>query len=326
MKNKSLDHNSKPIVFALIGPTCTYKSSIGIDLASSSSSEYPFEIISADSRLVYKGMDIGTSKPSLEERKNIPHYMIDLVEPGIDYSVGLYKKDAERKIKEIFSKNKIPLFVGGTGLYLNSVLLGLSIPEVKPDVSFRRQLKSLSQEDLYLRLMRIDPKACEKIHKNDNFRTVRALEVIYKTNKLFSSLKSYVKLPFKVIWIGLTYENRDLHFERIKKRTYNFCKDGFVEEVRRLLDTYGEIDLFKRTIGYSEAIDFLKHKIKLTEMVEKITMHTKQFSKRQKTWFRANKEIKWIPLDDLSYKDALERAFSLIEEGSFANTSMVSIS
>lgn len=313
---------SKKTIYALVGPSCTNKSRLGIDLACN----LPFEIISADSRLIYKGMDIGTSKPREEERKGVPHYMIDLIEPGSSYSVGLYKRDAENKINYILFKKKIPLFVGGTGLYLNSILLGLSIPEVKPDVSFRRQLKEYTQEELYRNLKKLDPEAAKVIHPNDNFRTIRALEVIYKTNKLFSKLKKVKELPFNVVWIGLTYKNKDLHIEKIKKRTFEFCSNGFLDEVTNLLDKYGELDLFKSTIGYSEAIDFLKGKIKLTEMVEKVTLRTRQLVKRQMTWFRANKDIQWIYLDDVNYSEALERVFNLIQDGSLAKTSSVSIS
>ena len=134
-------------------------------------------------------MDIGTSKPTPHERKAVPHYLIDLLKPNEEYTAALYKKDALKKTNEIFKAGKIPLFVGGTGLYLNSVLLGLSIPEVKPDKGFREQLRDKTQEELYERLKSLDPKACETIHKNDNVRTIRALEVIYKTSKLFSDLK-----------------------------------------------------------------------------------------------------------------------------------------
>lgn len=306
----------------MIGSTCTGKSAIGIDLAN----KLPFEIISADSRLVYKGMDIGTSKPTLNERKNIPHYMIDIVEPGADYSVALYKRETENIIKDIFKRDKIPLFVGGTGLYLNSVLLGLSIPEVKPDLSLRRQLRELSQEELYKKLAELDIDATKIIHKNDNFRTIRALEVIYKTNKLFSKLKTIRELPYEVCWIGLAYHDRKLHVEKIKSRTESFCSNGFIDEVKGLIEKYGEPDLFKNTIGYKEAIDYIKGRTDKNQMIEKITLSTKQFAKRQMTWFKANKKIKWICLDDLDYKSALDEVFNLIQDGSFAKTSSVSIS
>ncbi len=312
----------KQTVYALVGPTCTYKSGIAIELAK----KYPFEIISADSRLIYKEMDIGTSKPTLDEMSNIPHYMIDLIDPTENYSVSLYKKEAEEKINSIFSKGKIPLLVGGTGLYLNSVLLGLSPPEVKPDLSFRRQLKEFTQEELYENLKNLDPKATEIIHRNDNFRTVRALEVIYKTNKLFSRLKTVKELPFRVAWIGLTYKDRELHTERIRKRAEAFCRNGFIDEVRELLGKYGELDLLKKTIGYSEVIQYLKNLLDKEKLVEKITLNTRHLAKRQMTWFKANKNINWNYLDELNYKEALERVFNLIEEGSLAKTSIVSMS
>ncbi len=322
MKNLQTSENLHKVVYALVGPTCTYKSNIAVDLAK----KYPFEIVSADSRLIYKEMDIGTSKPTIKEMQEVPHYMIDLALPSENYSVGLYKKESEEKINDIFSRSKIPLFVGGTGLYLNSVLLGLSIPEVKPDLSLRRQLKEFTQEELYKNLNKLDPKAAEIIHKNDNFRTIRALEVIYKTNKLFSELKTINELPFRVVWIGLTYKERELHTENIRNRAEAFCENGFVEEVRYLLDKYGELDLFKRTIGYLEVMQYLKNLFDKEQLVEKITLNTRRLVKRQMTWFRANKGIKWEYLDELDYKGALERVFNLIDEGSFAKTSKVSMS
>ncbi len=310
--------STKPLIIAIVGPTCTKKSDLAIQLAK----KYPFEIISADSRLVYKYMDIGTSKPSTEERQLIPHHMIDIIEPGKDYSVGLYKKEAEREINDLLAKKKTPLFVGGTGLYLNSVLLGLSIPEVKADLSFRRQLKNFTQEELYQNLKEMDPKATDIIHKNDNFRTIRALEIIYKTNKLYSRLRVTREPPYNVIWIGLTYKDKDSHRAEIQKRTEKFCSNGFIDEVQYLIDKYGELDLFKNTIGYCEVIDFLKNRIDKNKMLEKITVSTKQLAKRQMTWFRVNKKINWIFWDNYN----LEEALSLTEELSLANTSIVSSS
>lgn len=313
---------SKQTVYAVVGPTCTYKSGIAIELAK----KYPFEIISADSRLIYKEMDIGTSKPSSNELSEVTHHMINLAEPHESYSVGLYKKEAEEKINNIFASGKTPLFVGGTGLYLNSVLLGLSIPEVKPDLSFRRQLKEFTQEELYENLSKLDPKASEVIHKNDNFRTVRALEVIYKTNKLFSRLKAVKELPFRVVWIGLTYKDREIHTEKIRQRAEIFCKNGFIDEVKNLLEKYGELDLFKRTIGYGEVLEYLKNSFDKDKLVEKITLNTRRLVKRQTTWFRSNKQINWQYLDEKSYEDTLKSVFNFVEEGSLANTSSVSIS
>lgn len=310
----------KKKIFALVGPSCTFKTAISIELAK----KFPFEIISADSRLVYKGMDIGTSKPTLEERAGISHHLIDVIEPDKNYSVAIYKNECEIRIQEILKKGKIPLFVGGTGLYLNAVLLGLSLPEVQPDVSFRRQLRDLSQEELYKRLQSLDPKATEIIHRNDNFRTIRALEVIYKTNKLFSELKSVKESPYDVTWIGLGYEDRDFHETLIKKRAFGFCGSGLIEEVKGLISQYGELDIFRKTIGYSEVLDFLKNNYTLEEMIDKVTQNTRALVKRQMTWFRANKNISWVCLDKLDYRDALDKVLSLIDEGSLANTSIVS--
>lgn len=299
---------NKKTVFAIVGPTCTYKTGISIEL----SKENSFEIISADSRLVYRHMDIGTSKPTVEERGSIPHYMIDVASPGKDYTVGLYKREAEKLIEEIFKRNKTPLFVGGTGLYLNSVLTGLSIPKVEPDEELRKELNKISQQELYSELKEIDPKACEKIHENDTFRTVRALEVIKKTGNLFSDSKKIHPLPFEVKWIGLTFDDRETHTRLFRKRAELFLENGFIDEVKFLLDKYGELKLFRDTIGYKEVIEYLKDEVNKDEMVEKITLSTRQFAKRQRTWFRQNKEINWIYLDDKSIGMALDEAKKLV--------------
>lgn len=314
--------NSQQTIYALVGPTCTFKSALAIDLAS----KVPFEIISCDSRLVYKSMDIGTSKPLLIDQKKVPHYMIDVVEPSFNYSVALYKNGANLAIEDIFSRNKIPLVVGGSGLYLNSILSGLSIPSVKPDLDLRKELKKIPQHELYKKLIELDSPSCEVIDKNDNFRTIRALEVIYKTNKQFSSQKLLQKLPYKVFWIGLTYNDRKIHTEKIRDRAKGFCNNDFIDEVKYLVAKYGKLDLFKNTIGYKEAINFLSNKLNLDEMFNQITLHTKQFAKRQMTWFKANKNINWVYLDGLDYNCALANVFNLIEERSLAKTSIVSIS
>lgn len=291
-----MNAKNKNIVFALVGPTCTLKSDVALNI----SQKYPFEIISADSRLVYKEMDIGTSKPSVEERKQVSHHMIDVVNPNDGYTVALYKNEVEKLIDDIFQRGKLPLFVGGTGLYLDAVLSGFSIPKVEPDEDLRKNLKDTPQEELYEKLNKLDPKASEKIHENDNFRVVRALEVIYLTGGLFSEQKKKKDLPFNVEWIGLAYKDKKLHLERIKKRTEKFLKDGLIDETNSLLKKYGKLDLFKNTIGYKEAIDFLDGKISKEDMMEEIILNTKKYAKRQMTWFKANKEIKWVYVDDLA--------------------------
>ncbi|MBI1858138.1 MAG: tRNA (adenosine(37)-N6)-dimethylallyltransferase MiaA [Candidatus Melainabacteria bacterium] len=291
-----VDQNKKNI-FAIVGSTCTFKSDVALNLAK----KYPFEIISADSRLVYKDMDIGTSKPSAEERGKVPHHMIDVVTPDVNYTVALYKNEVEKLIEDIFDRDKLPLFVGGTGLYLNAVLSGFSIPKVEPDEDLRKKLNDIPQEELYDRLKDLDPKAAEKIHENDNFRTVRALEVIYATGDLFSKQKKTIDLPFNVVWIGLAYKDKKLHFEKIKKRTISFLKNGLIDETNMLLKKYGELDLFKNTIGYKETIEFLSGKVNKEEMEENIALNTKQYAKRQMTWFKANKDIGWVYLDDVAH-------------------------
>lgn len=281
-------------VIAICGPTCTHKSKIAIELAK----KYPIEIISADSRLIYKYMDIGTCKPSVSEMEGIPHHMIDIVEPNEEFSVGNYKSQVEKIILEIQAKDKMPLLVGGTGLYLNAVLGGLSIPKVESDKEYRESVKNIPQMELHFKLKKLDPEAAKKIHENDNFRTVRALEVIEKTGELFSRQKKIHDLPFEVKWIGINYKDVSVHNEKIKQRTSSFCNEGFFKEVESLLKKYGELEIFKNTIGYNEAIKYLKNEINKEELIEEIFINTRQYAKRQRTWFKANKKINWLYLDE----------------------------
>lgn len=276
----------KPKVIAIVGPTASGKTSWAIEYAKKNNGE----IISADSRLVYKGFDIGTAKPSFEERQDIPHHMIDIVEPEVDYSAGLYAKEAENKIYEILSRNKTPIIVGGTGLYFRLLLENYDIPQVEPDYELRENLSKLSFDELYEMLASENPQRAQEIEKNDKKKIIRAIELQKKIDK---PLSEYKKEPlFDVDWYGLNYP-RDVLYDRINRRVDLMVRDGLVEETEYLLKKHGRIKNLVCTIGYQEIIDYLDNKVSLEDAVNKLKQNTRNYAKRQLTWFRKNQAIKW---------------------------------
>ncbi len=276
----------KPKVIAVVGPTASGKTSFAISLAEKNNGE----IVSADSRLVYIGFDIGTAKPSIEEREGIPHHMIDIVEPEVDYSAGLYAQEAEKKILDISARGKLPIIVGGTGLYFRLLLENYDVPKVEPDYDLRQELSLLSFDELYKILLKTDSVRAAEISKNDKKKIIRAIEIAKHLEKPLSEYKKEPK--FDVEWIGLNYP-RDILYERINKRVDIMIKDGLVEETEYLLKKHGRIKNIIYTIGYQEIVSYLDNEISLEEAKEKIKQNTRNYAKRQLTWFRKNSLIKW---------------------------------
>ena len=280
MKENSLKNK----VIAVVGPTASGKTKFAVELAQ----KIDGEIISADSRLVYKGFDIGTAKPSIEERGGIPHYMIDIAEPEEDYSAGLYANEAKKVINDIRSRGKIPIVAGGTGLYINILLMNYDLPKVEPDYELREQLRA--QEDLSGILAAIDPAAAQNIDKNDRKKLIRAIEIVKKTGR---PLAQKINNPeYDVEWIGLNYP-RDVLYERINMRVDEMINSGLVDETKKLLQKHGRIPNLLYTIGYQEVIQYLDGEFTLEEAVDKLKQNTRRYAKRQLTWFRKNPEIKW---------------------------------
>ena len=275
-------------VVAIVGPTASGKTSYAIDYAK----QHNGEIISADSRLVYKGFDIGTAKPTPEERQGIKHYLIDIVDPTYDYSVVQFVKDAEKAITEIVSKGKLPIITGGTGLYLKGLLEGYDFPEMQTDYELREKLKQLEVKELYDELSRLDPVSAQNIEQNDKKKIIRALEVIKSLNRPLSEVRGVKEHPYDVEWIGLNFPRNEL-YERINKRVDMMLELGLVEETERLLDQYGRIQNLLHTIGYQEIIAHLDGIMTLEEAADKLKQNTRNYAKRQLTWFRKNENIKW---------------------------------
>lgn len=282
-------NSSKKIkVIAVVGPTASGKSAYGVELAK----EIDGEIISADSRIVYKGFDIGAAKPTKDEMQGIPHYLIDIVEPTFDYSAGLYKKQATEIIKDISGRGKVPIVVGGTGLYIDILLKGFDLPDIIPDKELRKNLEKFSTEKLYAKLKEIDLKSAESIDSNDKKKIIRALEIIYLTGKTLEQARGKSQSVYEIQWIGKNFE-RDVLYKRINNRVDKMLEMGLVEETKGLLSKYGRAYNIINTIGYKEINAYLDGTLTLDESVELLKKNTRNYAKRQLTWFRKNPEIKW---------------------------------
>ena len=275
-------------VIAIVGPTASGKSAYGIELAK----EVNGEIISADSRIVYKGFDIGAAKPTKDEMQGIPHYLIDIVEPTFDYSAGLYKKQATDIINDISSRGKIPIIVGGTGLYTDILLKGFDLPDITPDKELRKNLEKFSAEELYAKLKEIDLKGAESIDSNDKKKIIRALEIIHLTGKTLEQARGKSQSEYEIEWIGKNFE-RDALYRRINNRVDKMLEMGLIEETKGLLSKYGRAYNIINTIGYKEITAYLDGTLSLDESIELLKKNTRNYAKRQLTWFRKNQEIKW---------------------------------
>lgn len=285
----------KPKIIIIVGPTATGKSALGLHLAQ----KFRGEIINADSMQIYRGLDIGTAKPTREEQKLVRHHLIDILDLNQIYSAAKFREEADEIIKKLHQEG-IPIFVvGGTGLYLKVLTQGIFHgPEANSEL--RQQLKKrLAQEGsqaLHQELQRIDPEAAFRIHPRDHLRLIRALEVIYQTNRPISSLQrehGFKEQPYVVLKIGLSLPKEEL-FRRIEERIEEMLQKGWIEEVKNLL-AQGLSPNIKpfQAIGYRQIIRYLSGQIDFPEMVRLIIRETRAYAKRQITWFKADPEINW---------------------------------
>lgn len=286
----------KPKVIVICGPTASGKTSLSIELAKKINGE----IVSADSMQIYEDMDIGTAKPTKEEMDGIKHYLIGNVSPTIRYSVASYKKDAINAINEIIEKGKTPIVVGGTGLYVDSLISGIEYDDIEIDLNYRdeleKQVEKCGLESLYEKACKIDPQAMEKISKNDKKRIFRVLEIFNATGKTktMQEIESREKdnpYDFKVFAINM---DREKLYERINKRVDIMIENGLVDEVKNLINKYDELPTAIQGLGYKEVVLYLNNEMSYDEMIEKIKQETRRYAKRQLTWFRRYKDIIWL--------------------------------
>lgn len=278
----------KPKIIAIAGPTASGKTKMAIDLAK----QINGEIISADSRYVYKGFDIASAKPTKEEQDGIPHHLIDIVEPEIDYSVADFYDDAKIAISEILNKGKTPIVVGGTGLYFRVLLETYDLPRVEADTDLRNELELREKDDLLIELSSLDPVSYEKLKDANKRRIVRALEVTKILGKPFSEASIEKEPEFGVEWTMPKINSRDELYNRINKRVDFMAQSGLIEETQALLKKHGRIKNFISTIGYKEILTYIDGEATLKEALEKLKQHTRNYAKRQLTWFRKNPALK----------------------------------
>mgnify|MGYP006424292383 CR=1 FL=1 len=277
----------QPSLIVICGATATGKSGLAIQLAQ----HFKTVILSADSRQVYREFDIGTAKPTPEEQALIPHYLIDICDPTETLTVAEYQEKANQLIASL--PYSPLLLVGGTGLYIKAITKGLKIPRVPPHPDLRSRLQSLGQSQLYAFLQQVDPQAATKIHPHDQVRTLRALEVFYVTGKPITLQQGENPPSYPILKIGLDCSPDALR-ERIQYRTEKMLELGLVEEVKGLIAKYGGSLSLLNTLGYQEVKDYLAQKTDLDTAKELIVLHTGQFAKKQRTWFKAQPEIKWF--------------------------------
>ena len=282
---------NKPKVIVICGPTASGKTKLGIDLATTINGE----IISADSMQIYKEMDIGTAKPTKEERKLAVHHLIDFVSPEQRYSVADYKKDATEKINEIISNNKTPIIVGGTGLYINSLIYNIEFKEERTDLKFRTEMEKFDVTDLYERAMAIDKEAAERISKNDKKRIIRILEIYNSTGKTKTELekesRKNVEYDYKIFVLNM---DRQVLYNRINDRVDYMIEEGLIDEVKSILKKHNEFPTAMQGLGYKEVVLYLNKEIDKDEMIEKIKQESRRYAKRQLTWFRGYKDAVWL--------------------------------
>lgn len=282
-------------LLVILGPTASGKTDLSIRLAK----KFNGEIISADSRQVYKGMDIGTGKVTKKEMKGIPHYLLDVVSPKTRFTVTDFKKKAQKDIKDIQKRNKLPILVGGTGFYITVVIDGITIPEIRPDWKLRKILEKKTIQELFKQLKKLDPKRAKVIDKNNKRRLVRALEIVLKTKKPVPSLK---KEPINsdVLMLGIKKDNLK---ELIEKRLLKRLKTGMVAEVKKLHKSgvswkrLEEFGLEYRYISF-----FLQGKMTKQEMIKRLQKKIEHYAKRQITWFKKDQRILWVSNSKVALK------------------------
>ncbi|MGF7397143.1 tRNA (adenosine(37)-N6)-dimethylallyltransferase MiaA [Thermoanaerobacterium thermosaccharolyticum] len=287
----------------IVGPTASGKSKLSVELAKF----YDGEIISADSMQVYKYMDIGTAKITDEEKQGIPHYMIDIVEPNVKFSVAEFEKMAKPIIDDIYKRGRLPIVVGGTGLYIDSLIYIMNFSDYIGNDDFRSALKNIAEvlgnDYLFNRLKVVDPKMFDKLHPNDLRRIIRALEVYQFTGKpisVYQELSSKRMNPeYDVIMIGLNFRDRNKLYKRIDDRVDIMLKNNLVNEVVNLLKIgYNKYDTSMQALGYKEIAEYLDGNVTFDEAISNLKKRTRRYAKRQITWFKSYKIINWFYVDD----------------------------
>lgn len=299
----------------LVGPTAVGKTGLSLEIAQTLGGE----IVSADSRQIYRYMDIGTAKPTFDERAVVPHHFIDTKDPDELYSAGEYGRDARAVIQDLLQKDIVPVVVGGSGFYIRALVDGLFAPEISDHEvkeKWRRRLVTKGREAVFAELERVDPRTAERLHINDTQRIVRALEVYELTGKPISQFQEGQEEPadFEPVFIGLERDRSEL-VQRIEQRVDLMMDQGLMQEVQALLEKGYSPDVNAlATVGYQEVVAYLQGEYDFDEMVERIKIHTRQYSKRQMTWFRRDLRVNWLNLTGMAREDQIRAVLSFWNE------------
>ena len=307
--------NKIPVV-AVVGPTASGKSDLAVEICR----RFGGEAVSADSMQIYKGLDISTAKPTEEEKKGIPHHMMDFLDTRDSFSVAEYQSMAGECIKEIHSRGKLPVIVGGTGLYIDNLLNNIRLTEASFDEALREKLLKRVEDEgidaLLAELEEIDPEYAAKMHPNNVKRIVRALEVWYSSGVTMTEqiANSHAESPYEVLYIGLDAQDRDFLYNRINMRVDIMLANGLEAEARDYL-SQPDMSTSSQAIGCKELKPYFEGGMSLVQAAENLKQATRRYAKRQLTWFRRNKEINWLFIDTFPSKDAMyEEAFRITEE------------
>ena len=290
--------NSKIKVVAVVGPTASGKTALSVEIAK----RYGGEIISCDSMQIYKEMDVGTAKVTAEEMRGVPHHLINIVSPHEEFSCADYATAARNAIEDIASRGKLPVFCGGTGLYLDSVLKNTEFSAAGKDEEYRAYLeRECSPETLHRMLTEVDPESAAVIHQNNVKRVIRALEIYRVTGKTkteWDAISRLTESPYDSVIIGLNYRSRDTLYSRIDRRVDIMMEEGLLDEVRRLDTPAFRASTASQAIGYKEILSYFDGVCTLDEAIDSIKQYSRNYAKRQLTWFGKNKDIRWIYPDD----------------------------
>ena len=285
---------TKPKILAVVGPTASGKTTLSLQIAQ----EFNGEIISTDSMQIYRYMNIGTSKATFAEQEMVAHHQINIVDPDEHYSAGKFERDTDHIISNLISKGKIPILVGGSGLYYRATLYGLShIPQIPIGIKkeIQQSFEKNGIEYCYQQLQKLDPQSAQVLHSTDKARILRALEVYKHTHqsiKEFQHQDSFAQPKYSIFAIGYRWERKEL-YERINQRTGIMINQGWVDEVKNLLKKYPTDLRSLQSIGYTQIISFLQGNLSQEEMIEKIQQKTRNYAKRQLTWFQKESNIHW---------------------------------
>lgn len=292
----------KQKIIAITGASASGKTSLSVKLAKRINGE----IISADSRQIYKGLDIGSAKPTLIERDGIKHYMLDIIDLNEPFTVADFADKATEIINDILSRGKIPIIAGGTGLYFRTLLQDFDLPRVAPNAKLRESLNKLDSVELYNMLSELDFDIAQKIHFNNKVKIIRAIEVCKTLGIPMSKAQKKKEEPFNTLWYGLNAHDRDFLYERINKRVDIMMEQGLLTEVKKLFDLFPQNNILLNTIGYREFEPYFKGKTDLDSVINLIKQNTRRYAKRQISWFNANKEIKCFDIQTYSQENIID--------------------